>query len=104
MGPPTAGCLFERTLLPTAFIPFTMRASARDGHRRTFRTDVERLSAGHLHWAPLDVLRSTGTQAVFRGAVPQGVHTTTDADLARFLEDRLATADIHLDLSVTIDR
>ncbi|HSU45816.1 MAG TPA: hypothetical protein VLJ40_02785 [Arthrobacter sp.] len=90
--------------MPTAFIPFTMRASARDAHRRTFRTDIERLSAGHLHWTPLDVIRSTNSQALFRGAVPKGAHTATDATLARFLEDRLATADIHLDLSVTIER
>lgn len=81
-----------------------MRASAREDHRGTFRTDIERLSAGHLHWAPLDVLRSTSTQAVFRGAVPKGAHTATDANLARFLEDRLAAADIYLDLSVAIER
>ncbi|MGF9649210.1 hypothetical protein AAIH32_14640 [Pseudarthrobacter oxydans] len=90
--------------MPTAFIPFTMRASARNDHRGTFRTDIERLSAGHRHWAPLDVLRSTNTQAVFRGAVPKGAHTATDASLARFFQDRLATVDIHLDLSVTIER
>lgn len=81
-----------------------MRASARDDHRRTFRTDIERLTDGHLRWAPLDVLRSTDTHAVFRGAVPKGIHTATDAGLARFLEDRLAKDDIHLDLSVTIER
>ncbi|MDQ0732399.1 hypothetical protein QFZ57_003193 [Arthrobacter sp. B1I2] len=33
-----------------------------------------------------------------------GTHTSTDERLARFLEDRLATAGIHLDLSVTIER
>lgn len=90
--------------MPTAFIPFTMRASARDDHQRTFRTDIERLNNGHLPRVPLDVLRSTNTQAVFRGAVPKGAHTATDASLARFLEQRLATDDIHLDLSVTIER
>lgn len=88
----------------TAFIPFTMRASARDHHQRTFRTDIQRISAGHLRFAPLDMLSSTNTQALFRGAVPKGAHTATEAGLARYLEDRLATADIHLDLSVTIER
>jgi hypothetical protein len=51
---------------------------------------------------PLDVLRSTDAHAVLRGAVPKGTHTATDAGLARFLEDRLAKDDIHLDLRVTI--
>ena len=81
-----------------------MRASARMDHQRTFRTDIQRVSAGHLRFAPLDMLRSTDTQAVFRGAVPKGAHTATDDGLARYLEDRLATDDIHLDLSVTLDR
>ena len=90
--------------MPTAFIPFTMHASAREDRRPVFRTDIERLSAAHRHWAPLDVLKSTNTQAVFRGAVPKGAHTATDAGLARYLEDRLAKEDILLDLSVTIER
>ncbi|MET4144235.1 hypothetical protein [Arthrobacter sp. UYCo732] len=90
--------------MPTAFIPFTMRASAREDDQRTFRTDIQRISAGHLRFAPLDMLRSTNTQALFRGAVPKGAHTATDAGFARYLEDRLAADNIHLDLSVTIDR
>lgn len=94
----------ERILLPIAFIPFSMRASVRDDHRRTFRTDIERLSDGHLRWTPLDMLRSTNTQAEFRGAVPKGPHTATNASLTRYLEDRLATENIHLDLAVTIER
>lgn len=94
----------ERTLLPIAFIPFSMRASVRDDHRRTFRTDIERLSDGHLRWTPLDMLRSTNTQAEFRGAAPKGPHTATDASLTRYLQDRLATDNIHLDLAVTIER
>ncbi|MDQ0801401.1 hypothetical protein [Arthrobacter sp. SLBN-112] len=90
--------------MPIAFIPFSMSVSVRDEHRRTFRTDIERLSDGHLRWTPLDVLRSTNTQAVFRGAVQKGPHTATDASLSRYLEDRLAAENIHLDLFVTIDR
>ncbi|MBX7444336.1 MULTISPECIES: hypothetical protein [unclassified Arthrobacter] len=81
-----------------------MRASVRDGHRRTFRTDIERLTDGHLRWTPLDMLKSTSTQAEFRGAVPKGPHTASDVSLARYLEDRLATDDIHLDLSVRIEQ
>lgn len=80
-----------------------MRASARDDHR-TFRTDIERMTDGHLRSTPLDVLRSTNTQAVFRGAVQKGPHTATDASLAAYLQDRLATENIHLDLSVSIER
>jgi hypothetical protein len=94
----------ERTPLPIAFIPFTMRASVREDHRRSFRTDIERLSDGHLRWTPLDVLRSTNTQAEFRGAVHKGPHTATDASLAQYLQDRLASENIHLDLSVSIER
>lgn len=81
-----------------------MHATAREDRRPVFRTDIERLGAAHRHWAPLDVLNSTNTQAVFRGAVPKGAHTATDAGLARYLEDRLAKEDILLDLRVTIER
>jgi hypothetical protein len=80
-----------------------MRASARDHHQRTFRTDIQRISAGHLRFAPLDMLRATDTQALFRGAVPTGAHTATDASLAQYLQDRLASENIHLDLSVSIE-
>jgi hypothetical protein len=41
---------------------------------------------------------------VFRGAVPKGPHTATDASLARYLEDRLARENIHMNLCVTIER
>ena len=81
-----------------------MRACVRDDHRCTFRTDIERLADGHLRSTPLDVLRSTNTQAIFRGAVPKGPHTATDASLARYLQDRLASENIYLDLNVTIER
>lgn len=37
---------------------------------------------------PLEVLRSTNTQAELRGAVHKGAHNATDASLARYLEDR----------------
>ncbi|GAB13337.1 hypothetical protein ARGLB_037_01880 [Arthrobacter globiformis NBRC 12137] len=91
--------------MPTAFIPFTMCATVRDDHRRSFRTDLERLTSAHRGWAPLDVLKSTNTKALLRGAIPQGVHTATDAGLARYLQDRLAAdTDIHLDLTVSIER
>lgn len=90
--------------MPVAFIPFTMHASARDGHRRTFRTDIERMTDGHLRSTPLDIIRSTNTQAVFRGAAPKGPHTATDASLVQYLQDRLTSENIHLDLSVTIER
>ena len=81
-----------------------MRASVRANHCRTFRTDIERLTDGHLRWTPLDMLRATNTQAEFRGAVPKGPHTSSDASLERYLEDRFATDGIHLDLSVSIQR
>lgn len=91
--------------MPTAFIPFTMHATVQEDHKRSFRTDIERLTAGHRGWAPLDVVKSTNTKAFFRGAIPQSEHTVSDASLARYLENRLvADNDIHLDLSVTIDR
>jgi len=90
--------------LPVAFIPFTLHASVRQDHRRTFRTDIERLTDGHLRSTPLDVLRSTNTEAVFRGAVPKGAHTATNASLAQYLQDRLACENIHLDLTVSIER
>jgi hypothetical protein len=81
-----------------------MRASVRDTYRRTFSTDIERLTDGHLRSTPLDVIKSTNTQAVFRGAAPKGPHTATNASLVQYLQDRLAMENIHLDLSVSIER
>lgn len=90
--------------MPT-FIPFNMRATVREDHKRSFRTDIERLTSGHRGWAPLDVVKSTNTHALLRGAVPESVHTATDASLARYLQDRLvADDDIHVDLTVIIER
>ena len=90
--------------MPT-FIPFTLRATVREDHKRSFRTDIERLTSGHRGWMPLDVVKSTNTQALLRGAVPKSVHTASDASLARYLEDRLVAGnDIHLDLTVSIER
>ncbi|BCW70997.1 hypothetical protein [Arthrobacter sp. NicSoilB8] len=91
--------------MPTSFIPFTMRATVREDHKRSFRTDIERLTGGHRGWAPLDVVKSTDTQALLRGAIAQSVHTATDASLAQYLQDRfVADNDIHLDLTVCIGR
>ena len=91
--------------MPTSFIPFTMRASVREDHKRSFRTDIERLAGGHRGWAPLDVVKSTDTQAVLCGAIEQSTHTATGASLARYLQDRFVTDDdIHLDLTVSIGR
>jgi hypothetical protein len=91
--------------LPTTFIPFTVRATVREDPQRSFRTDIERLTSSHRGWAPLDMVKSTNTQALLRGAVPNSVHTATDASLALYLQDRLAAAsDIHLDLTVCIER
>lgn len=89
--------------MPVAFIPFTMHASARDGHGRSFRTDIERMAHGHPS-APLDMIKSTNSQAVFRGAVAKGPHTATDASLAQYVQDRLAKENIYLDVSVSIER
>ena len=91
--------------MPNSFIPFTMRATVREDHKRSFRTDIERLTSGHRGWAPLDVVKSTATQALLHGAIVQSVHTASDASLARYLQDRLvADNDIHLDISVCIGR
>ncbi|MDR6508377.1 hypothetical protein [Arthrobacter oryzae] len=91
--------------MPTAFIPFTMCATVRETHEHSFRTDLERLTSSHRSWAPLDVVKSTNTKAVLRGAIPQSIHTTTDASLAHYLQDRLVTdKNIHLDLAISIQR
>ena len=82
-----------------------MRATVREDHKRSFRTDIERLTSAHRGWAPLDVVASTSTKALLRGAAPKSVHTATDASLARYLQGRLAAdTDIHLDLTVSIER
>jgi len=90
--------------LPTPFIPFTMRATVREDHKLSFRTDIERLTAGYRGWVSLEVVKSTNKHALLRGAVPKGAHTSSDSGLARYLEDRfVADKGIHLDLTVSID-
>ena len=91
--------------MPNTFIPFTMRATVREDHKHSFRTDIERLTSSHRAWAPLDVVKSTDTQALLHGAIAQSVHTATEASLARHLQDRLvADDDISLDITVCIGR
>jgi hypothetical protein len=87
--------------LPTAFIPFTLLATARDGYQRDFRTDIERLTSDHR--APLSTVGSTDSTACLRGAIAKGDHTANEASLARFLEDRMATNGIHLDIMVNLE-
>jgi hypothetical protein len=82
-----------------------MCATGRADNSRSFGTDLDPLPSTHRGWAPLDVVKSTNTKALLRGAIPQGVHTATDASLARYLQERLvAGTDIHLDLTVSIER
>ncbi len=70
----------------------------------SFLTDIERLAAGYRGWVSLDVVKSTNTHALLRGAVPKGAHTSRDSGLARYLEDGfVADKGIHLDLTVSID-
>lgn len=87
--------------MPTAFIPFTLQATVREGHQRAFRTDIERLTSDHR--APLTTVKTTESMACLRGAIAQSEHTTSDASLARFLTDRLATNGIHLDITVHLE-
>jgi len=91
--------------MPTSFVPFSIRATVREDHKRSFRTDIERLTGSDRGWSPLDVVKSTDTQALLRGAIAQSVHTATNESLARYLQNRLAADnDIHLDLTVCIGR
>ena len=41
--------------------------------------------------------------ACLRGAIAKGEHTSTEANLARFLEDRLRANGIYLDLTVGLE-
>lgn len=94
----------QDSLLTTAFIPFTMRATAREGHQQAFRTDIERLTASHRGRSPLSMVTATDTAACLRGAIAESEHTASAASLARYLTDGLSTKDIHLDITVSIDR
>ena len=87
--------------MPTAFIPFTLRATAREGHQRAFRTDIERLTSDHR--ATLSTVKSTETVACLRGAIAKDEHTVNETSLARFLEERLDAKGIHLDLTVSLE-
>ena len=87
--------------MPTAFIPFTLRATAREGHLPAFRTDIERMTSDHR--APLSTVGSTETMACLRGAIAKGEHTENEASLARYLEDRLLSNGIHLDITVNLE-
>ncbi|MET3949982.1 hypothetical protein [Arthrobacter sp. UYEF36] len=87
--------------MPTAFVPFTLLATAREGHQRAFPTDIERLVSDHH--APLSTVKATSTMACLRGAIAKDEHTATEASLATFLADRLATNGIHLDITVRLE-
>jgi hypothetical protein len=87
--------------LPTAFIPFTLRATAREGYQRAFRTDIERLTSDHR--AALSTVGSTDKVACLRGAIAKGEHTANEASLVRFLEDRLVANGIYLDITVDLE-
>lgn len=89
--------------MPTAFIPFTLRATAREGRLEAFRTDIERLTSARGSRAPLSMVTATNTVACLRGAIAESEHTRSAASLARYLQERLSTKDIHLDISVSID-
>lgn len=89
--------------MPSAFIPFTMRAAAREGRQESFRTDIERLTSRPGSRTPLSMVTATNTVACLRGAIAESEHTATAASLKRYLEDGLSTKDIHLDLTVSID-
>lgn len=86
--------------MPTAYIPFTLHATARAGRVRDFRTDIERLTSDRR--ASLSTVRSTDTIACLRGAIAKGEHTANEASLASYLEDRLVTNGIHLDITVSL--
>lgn len=89
--------------MPTAYIPFTMRATAREGRVQAFRTDIERLTSGRGSSTLLSVVTATDTVACLRGATAESEHTATAASLAKYLAGRLSTRDIHLDIAVSID-
>ena len=87
--------------VPTAFVPFTLLATAREGRQRAFRTDIERLVSDHR--APLSTVKSTATMACLRGAIAKSEHTATESSLAKFLADRLVTNGIYLDITVCLE-
>jgi hypothetical protein len=80
-------------------------ATVTEEHIRSFRTDLERLTTSHRAWAPLDVVKSTNTTALLRGAIPRSIYTATDASLTSYVQERLvAEKDIQLNLIVSIQR
>ncbi|HEX9089322.1 MAG TPA: hypothetical protein VF867_17660 [Arthrobacter sp.] len=87
--------------MPTAFVPFTLLATVREGRQRAFQTDIERLVSDHR--APLSSVKSTATMACLRGAIAKSEHTANEASLARFLTDRMVTNGIHLDITVCLE-
>lgn len=88
--------------MPTAFIPFNLHATAREGHQHAFRTDIERLTSDSR--APLSTVKSTDKKAYLRGAIAKGDHTADEASLARFLNEGMAANGIHLDITVSLER
>ena len=87
--------------MPTAFIPFTLRATAREGHQHAFRTDIERLTSDRC--SPLSTVKSTDRMAYLRGAIAKGAYTADEASLARFLNEGMAENGIHLDITVSLE-
>lgn len=64
--------------MTAAFVPFTMRATARKGHQGAFQTDIERLTASGRN---LSVVTATNTAACLRGAIAVSEHTASDVSL-----------------------
>lgn len=87
--------------LPVAFVSFTMRATAHKGNQGAFRTDIERLTASSR---TLSMVTATNTAACLRGAIAESEHTASETLLAQHLSDRFSATDMHLDITVSLDR
>lgn len=81
-----------------------MRAIARGGRLEAFRTDIERLTSFRGSRTPLSMVTATNTNACLRGAIAVSEHTATAESLTRYLADGFSSKDIHLDITVSIDR
>lgn len=81
-----------------------MRATAREGRVEDFRTDIERLTSFRGSRTPLSMVTATNTDACLRGAIAESEFTASAESLERYLSEGLSTKDIHLDITVSLER
>jgi hypothetical protein len=89
--------------MPIQTVTFSMTAWPCESDHKGFRKDIEYTAGGSVSQATFDIVNVTDTSATLQGQIRANEHTTSNKDLARYLEEELAsTSGIRLRIEVTI--